>query len=183
MITGKINYLFHINDHPKAQATIIRDFKDVLTAYYSGHNSWPITVKALLLKMIGTLIDHDLLLHPTKPQKQDTEKAMTAKKAMTYIHQHYGQKLTLDQLARSINLSPQYYCKFFKATFGKTAIEYVNEYRIEKACQLLKQTDGKIIDIALSVGFDNFSYFIRKFKALKNMTPSAYRNSTSSVKD
>lgn len=60
--------------------------------------------------------------------------------------------------------------------FGKTATQYINEYCIEKASQLLTQTNDQIIDIAFSVGFDNSSYFIRKFKSLKGMTPSEYRN-------
>ena len=183
LIAGKIKYLFHVNDHSTAKASIIRDFKDAVTAYHGLNDSWPITVKSSLLKIIATLINHDLLLHPVTPPKQDNEKAMTAKTAMTYIHENYTEKLTLDQLANSVNLSPQYFCKFFKSTFGKTAVEYINEYRIEKACQLLKQTDDKIIDIAFSVGFDNFSYFIRKFKSLKNMTPSTYRHSISFIRD
>jgi len=183
LIKGKIKYLFHANDHPTAKELIVRDFKDALAAYREQHNSWPITVKASLLKIIATLSSHDLLIHASTPQKSDNEKAMIAKMIMTYIQENHTERLTLDQLANVVNLSPQYFCKFFKATFGKTAVEYINEYRIEKACQFLKQTNDKIIDIAFSVGFDNASYFIRTFKTLKSMTPSDYRRSITSGKE
>ena len=176
LIKGKIKYLFHINDFPLIKAIVVREFKDALKAYQTTKDSWPIVVKACLLKMIAVLIDHELMIHTSLPEEKDDEKAMIAKSIMTHIHENYMHKLTLDQLASQANLSTPYFCKFFKTMFGKTAIEYINEYRIEKACQLLTQTNDKIIDVAFSIGFDNFSYFIRKFKSLKGMTPSAYRN-------
>jgi len=95
---------------------------------------------------------------------------------MTHIQENYMRKMTIDELAELVKLSTSYFSKVFKSIFEKTTVEYINEYRIEKACLLLTQTDDKIIDIAFSVGFDNFSYFIRKFKALKGITPSTYRH-------
>lgn len=181
LIAGKIKYLFHVNDYPIPTKSIVRDFKDALVAYQEQHNSWPITVKASLLKIIATLSSHNLLIHGYTPPKNDNEQDMIAKTIMTYIQENHAEKLTLDQLANVVNLSPQYFCKFFKSIFGKTAIEYINEYRIEKACQLLVQTNDKIIDIALLVGFDNFSYFIRKFKSLKGITPSTYRQNNNEL--
>jgi AraC-like DNA-binding protein len=176
LIKGKIKYLFHINDFPDIKNIVVREIKDIVSAYQIAKDSWPIVAKASLLKIIATLINHELLIHISLPEEKDDEKAMIAKAIMTHIHENYMQKLTLDQLANLVNFSTQYFCKFFKLMFGKTAIEYINEYRIQKASQLLTQTNDKIIDIAFSVGFDNFSYFIRKYKSLKGMTPSEYRN-------
>nr|WP_296840942.1 helix-turn-helix transcriptional regulator [uncultured Marvinbryantia sp.] len=52
----------------------------------------------------------------------------------------------------------------------------MNEYRIQKACQILTDSELPVSQVALSVGFDNFSYFIRKFREYKNVTPTEYRS-------
>ena len=72
-------------------------------------------------------------------------------------------------------MSPNYFCHYFKQEIGKTPIAFINEYRIEKACEMLSESDLPISDVALSVGFDNFSYFIRKFREYKGVTPKKYR--------
>ena len=56
-------------------------------------------------------------------------------------------------------------------------LEYINSYRIEKATELLQTETLSISNIALSVGIDNFSYFVKQFKKYKNCTPSQYRKS------
>ena len=176
LIKGNIKYLFHTNDFPKVKDTILKEIKDALEIYQTANSNWPIMLKASLLKIIATLISHELLVHTVLPENKGNEKAIIAKTIMNYIHENYKNKITLEQLANHVNFSVQYFCKFFKSIFGRTAIEYINEYRLEKACQLLVQTNDKIIDIAFSVGFDNFSYFIHKFKSLKGITPSTYRH-------
>jgi AraC-like DNA-binding protein len=57
----------------------------------------------------------------------------------------------------------------------KTPIDYLNDYRIMKASYQLQNTDRKIIDIALEVGFNNLSYFINRFKKTMGVTPARYR--------
>lgn len=74
-------------------------------------------------------------------------------------------------------MNVQYFCRFFKSVVGKTPVEYINSYRIEKATELLQTETLSISNIALNVGIDNFSYFIKQFKKYKNSTPSQYRKS------
>ena len=76
-------------------------------------------------------------------------------------------------------MNSQYFCRFFKSVIGKTPIDYINNYRIEKSVELLVTTNDKILNICYSVGFDNFSYFIKTFKKIKNCTPSEYRTTYS----
>ena len=52
-------------------------------------------------------------------------------------------------------MSPNYFCHYFKQEIGKTPISFINEYRIEKACEMLSESEAPISDIALSVGFLN----------------------------
>lgn len=133
---------------------------------------------AALFKIIALLVQEDLMVNESVDSTQDHYKINIAKRVITHIQENYENKIMIDELANLCNMSPQYFCKFFKSIFGKTAIQYLNEYRIEKACELLQQEEYSISEICFSVGFDNFSYFIRKFKEYKNYTPSSYREMT-----
>ena len=59
---------------------------------------------------------------------------------------------------------------------GKTPIEYLNEYRIEKATRKLRLTDMSVTDVAFSSGFSDLSYFIKIFKKTKGVSPGKYRS-------
>lgn len=84
--------------------------------------------------------------------------------------------VALQTLSEICFMSPNYFCHYFKQEIGKTPISFINEYRIEKACEMLSESEAPISNIALSVGFDNFSYFIRKFREYKGVAPNKYRS-------
>lgn len=65
--------------------------------------------------------------------------------------------------------------KLFKQYTGKTAAAYLNDYRLEKAKSLLLHTDASVTDIALDVGFNNTSYFIKKFQEANQLSPHKFR--------
>ncbi|MGL5479384.1 MAG: helix-turn-helix domain-containing protein, partial [Clostridium sp.] len=73
------------------------------------------------------------------------------------------------------NLSPSYFSRLFKKETGKTVISYINEEKIEKAKELLKNTYLPIINISLDLGFDDCGYFIRVFKKATGVTPKVFR--------
>jgi len=82
-------------------------------------------------------------------------------------------------LAREAGVSPKYLCRIFSQLTGKSPVEYLNEYRVERACALLSDTDLPILDIGLSCGFNDQSYFIKTFKRYKGKTPGGYRKGAS----
>ena len=88
---------------------------------------------------------------------------------------NYAQPLTLQQLADLVYLSPAYFCHAFHRATGTSPIAFLNGYRIEQAARMLAETDESISRIAEAVGFDNFSYFIRKFREYKRISPREYR--------
>ena len=73
-------------------------------------------------------------------------------------------------------MSPTYFCKYFHQEMGKTPFAFLNEYRIKKAAILLDDSSLYVSDIAINCGFDNISYFIRKFKEYQGITPKKYRS-------
>ena len=112
------------------------------------------------------------------PSARFGQKAEQLKPALEYIETHYGQGITLEELARLTGMSPKYFCRFFKSATGKTPLEYINEYRTERACVLLSETDMTLSEISHAVGFDDPNYFSRSFKKARGMSPSKYRSKT-----
>lgn len=94
---------------------------------------------------------------------------------MKYISENYSERITTKELADMCFLSESHFCRFFKTTIGKTSIEYINEFRIQKASVLLTNTDESISRIATAVGFDDINYFTRMFKRATGMPPGEYR--------
>lgn len=97
------------------------------------------------------------------------------KPALLFIEQHYQEKITVAQAAACTGFSEAHFMRFFKESMGISFVTYLNEYRLSKAEVLLRITDESILYIAQESGFQNFSYFIRSFKAKYGITPLKYR--------
>lgn len=139
-------------------------------------SGYQIAIKASLLKFISYLIMDGLLYQSDLGENKSTDFKMENLKAiLAYIKRHYSEKLYLSGIASEFSLSEKYFSRYFKKNLGRSFVEYLNSFRIEKAAGLLKSTDMPIGEISLSVGFDNFSYFIKQFKKIHNCTPSYYR--------
>lgn len=94
---------------------------------------------------------------------------------MIYIHGHYTGKMTVDALARSVNISERMCYKLFQTHLNMTPMEYVNSCRIRMACQLLSLTEEPITAIASACGFRSGSYFTQIFQSATGQTPRDYR--------
>lgn len=92
----------------------------------------------------------------------------------TYVVCNARRNITLDDVARHVGMNRAAFCVFFKRTTGKTFITYLNEYRIEMACQLLLQRRLAVSEVCYHSGFNNVPYFNRLFKRLKGVSPGAY---------
>ncbi len=137
---------------------------------------YQIATKAALFKFVSLLIQDELLYSAAEKDHRPSDfKLNTLKAIITYIQQHYSEKMNLCDIARTFSLSPKYFSRYFKENLDRNFVDYVNGLRVERAADLLLNTDIPVGEIALAVGFDNFSYFIRQFKKLRGCTPSQYR--------
>ena len=98
------------------------------------------------------------------------------KSALQYIHRYYSKDISLDNIAASANISKSECCRSFKRILKMTPFEYLMEYRVLKAKELLLKSQEPISNIALDVGFNGISYFGKIFKKYLSCTPSEYRN-------
>jgi len=97
------------------------------------------------------------------------------RKAMAYIHEHYAEPISLDDIAAYVGFSEQHLSRCFRKEIGITPVDYLRRYRIRQARALLETGDRSITEVALEVGFSGSSYFARVFRAEVGVSPSAYR--------
>ncbi|MDE7417417.1 MAG: helix-turn-helix transcriptional regulator [Lachnospiraceae bacterium] len=95
---------------------------------------------------------------------------------MDYIYSHINQRLSVDELADYVNLSPGYLSRLFKKELNISISDYICERKIEKAQNLLRYSDYSLIDIANYLAFSSQSYFIQTFRKLVGVTPKKYRD-------
>ncbi|MBD0267458.1 MAG: helix-turn-helix transcriptional regulator [Cyanobacteria bacterium Co-bin8] len=94
---------------------------------------------------------------------------------LDYIHNALDADLKLSDLATLVGLSPFHFSHQFKQTMGVAPYQYVLQQRVERAKQLLKQTNHSIVEIALMCGFNSHSHLSKQFRQVTGTTPSAYR--------
>lgn len=94
---------------------------------------------------------------------------------LSYIKQHYREKLSIDDLSRTANLSPSHLFAVFKKETGTTPITYINRYRLSLAEELLLNTDKRVTEISSLVGISDDVYFHKLFRKAYQMSPVRFR--------
>ena len=92
-----------------------------------------------------------------------------------HLHLHYTEPVTVELIAREMQLNPVYCGALFSKETGQTILQYTNQLRITKAKELLRFTNDPVSEIAAEVGIDDLYYFSRLFKKLVGISPSEYR--------
>lgn len=124
-----------------------------------------------LLREKNRMVSADSVLTAAEKEKIDRYKRI-----VTFVQEHFAEKITLEQMAAQVQCNPQYLCHFFKEIAGVPPIQYLISYRLGRAKEMLRDTTKPVLEISLDCGFDNVSYFIRQFKKEEGMTPRAYRD-------
>ena len=96
-------------------------------------------------------------------------------KAKQYIKNRYNTNISLEQICEEVNVSKSYFSYLYKKETGLSIWDYLTEYRIEKAKELLLETNLKNYEIAIEIGYENPSYFTKMFKKLTGVGPQEYR--------
>lgn len=97
-------------------------------------------------------------------------------RALSYIATHATEEdLNLRDVATAVHLTPNAFSRFFRHMNGENFIKHLTQVRVGSACRQLSESDRGVAEIAYACGFGNLSNFNRRFRALKHMTPTAYR--------
>ena len=95
--------------------------------------------------------------------------------AVLYINKNYNKDISLADVSREVNISPYYFSKVFKDEMGENFIEYLTNIRIEKAKDLIKNSECSMKEICVMVGYSEPNYFSRSFKKKVGVTPTEYK--------
>lgn len=168
----------------EAAAVIKRQQPQVHVVFLTAYDRFDYAVGALrsggedyLLKPAGEAELRELVQKffdvPAEPAHSDSpfQAALSV-----YIRSHYTEDLTLEAAAESMGMSPFYFSRQIKAATGKTFLEYLTAYRIEKAKKRLLSTELSVSEVGRSVGYPDSNYFTKVFKRATGCTPSVYRN-------
>lgn len=115
--------------------------------------------------------------------KDDADRAiyhnvLRLRSVISYINEHFSEKIYIEKLSDMITVSPDYFTKMFKESIGKTPVDYINGLRVNRAMQLLFSTDKQMAELADEVGFCNPNYFHKIFKQYMGVSPLNYRKSS-----
>ena len=143
----------------------------------SKKEGYQLVVFGAMYQFFGSLFSEHLYERSPDNQHRSHKRIVQLKQALEFMESSYNMPLTLEEISASVGMSPKYFCRFFHEMTHRTPIDYLNYYRIERACYQLITTDLSITEIAYASGFNDLSYFIKTFKKYKGTTPKKYLKS------
>jgi len=180
------NLRFMILDESVSWHNELIDYLNLaIAAHMLKNRGFEISTRGYLCLFVSNLMSH--FDDNSENDLSDTSTSLDeqrVKQAMSYIREHHTEKISLDDISNNIHISKSECCRCFKRSIGMTPFEYLMKYRVFEAANLLKDpayASMSIADVALSVGFNNFSYFSKLFGKYMNCTPRQYRFDTKSV--
>ena len=152
---------------------VANDFSLIYTEFSQKKEAFECFIQSSLLHLLGTLYRNSTkTMGSNFKQKHNYDQIKTVLK---YIQEHYPQSISVDEVAALVGYSRYYFMHFFKEVTGLTMVQYLNMVRVDKAAQLLLNSDESITSICSQVGFNNLSYFIRQFSLRYHTTPKRFR--------
>lgn len=133
----------------------------------------PLTIMAHFYNIWGSLFEN--MPTNTGNKAQQNNNLIIVRSMVEFIQKNYKERITLAQIANSGSVGQSKCCKLFATFFSQSPLAYLNHYRLNKSIDLLQTTDMPIIEISLSVGFSNASYYTETFRKWMNISPREYR--------
>jgi len=136
---------------------------------------YQLLIKASLLRIVALLAGAELIGAARESSGRPEYQSQMLRDIIEYLNETCTEPVRLPEVAARFGLTPQYFCTFFKEHFGRTLIQHINLLRIQRASRYLRETDLPIMEVGFLVGFENFSYFIKRFREVFACTPTEYR--------
>jgi AraC family transcriptional regulator len=147
----------------------------LLTELQQGNRGSRLYIESLTNVLAVHLIRQYTATQPQRPIYEGGLPQRQVSQVLDYIHDHLEQDIKLADLAVLLDMSQFHFSHVFKQAIGISPYQYLLQQRIERAKQLLKESDCSIMEIALSCGFNSHSHLSKQFRQLTGMTPTAYR--------
>lgn len=162
------------------QKQILDHLVEIHNIYNQKDSGFEIDICINLMHIWRNMIAEDHL-KPSDCKLFSVSNNLRLKKILSYIHNHYSEKINLINLSNEIYVSPNECCRFFKKHMNCTLFEYLIDYRLIKSAELLDSSEDSISQIAYSCGFGSTSYYIDKFRKKIGYTPLKFRQNQKSA--
>lgn len=172
LTNDNIPYIF-LQDSVPWQAEVLHSVGQIYELSRSGIPE--LRVQRELLRLWEVLYDNMRERNETSPMRY--QHLSSLKNMVTYIHSYYPEKITLADICKAGNVGKTSCTTIFKKYMDCTPIEFLTEVRLQKATELLRETDMSITEIAYETGFSGASYFAETFRSNFGCSPRAYRSS------
>jgi len=161
------------------QDDLIADYLTMMTNATTLNTARDMQLTGLLYLILSLLVDNTQ--DETQIDNKENRKEVYIRKAIDFIEMTYSSKFTIAQIADFVGLDRSYLCSIFKEYIHLSIQEYLIHYRLNKACELMRNRQLSIGDISRSVGYDDPLLFSKMFKKIKGSSPKAYRNLTGTL--
>jgi len=139
-----------------------------------------IKMNSLIYEIVYILLRH---CKDRKKEDNDFQFGNKQKEIITYMYEHYDEKLKMKDVAKHFFVSEEHFSRMFKKSFGSNFISFLTRYRLHKAYEDIISSTNSIQDIAVKHGFPNVKSFISQFKGKYGDTPLQYRKNITSKND
>lgn len=173
---SQIQKLFSLaNRGAKFSNDFARIFKDKLLTLLGLPPFEKMMYLLQLLQELANTNEYKLLCEHNFTAEFDEVRNERINMIYNYIEKNYKSKITLSDAGAVIHMSATYFSRYFSKLMNKTFFEYLNEFKINKACHLLIETNKQISEICYACGFDSLPFFYRQFKKIKKCQPKTFR--------
>jgi len=171
-------FILSCTRHQMLYRKISNQLINIIDAHNKKEPSYALYLKARIYDVFFLLsknTDIDIMTDNRKSVKKRVYSLERLNKGLAFLENNYANNITLKDAATAAGFSEYHFSRLFREITGKNFLEYLNEFRIRKAENLLKKTDVSISEAAYAVGFNNTTTFNRIFKAINGCTPTCYK--------
>jgi AraC-like DNA-binding protein len=148
----------------------------IIGEYNDRRDAYKIAMRARLFDILVILLrEIPMQAYSTQERSRNMNRLGRLDNVFRYVEENYTSEITLGKIASVANFSEYYFTRFFKEATGMTFGYYLNNFRVEKAVELLKSEGDAITEIVFKSGFGSIKTFNRVFRQIKGCSPTAYK--------
>ena len=150
--------------------------EEIVFHWEKNKDDYDMKCSGLLLLILDELVNNESMVVTSEiSYKNKLYFTQKLSPAMTVMSNEFERKINLAELAGLCGWNEKYFCRIFRRLTGMTAIEYINNLRINKAEVLISTTNKSLVEISEICGYSDITYFSRKFRSIKGYAPSKVR--------
>lgn len=167
---------FRFSENAAASQAIRHHLEEAYSLKSDCPRGYHFQAVGMLTQTIGLILNlWQARRNPSVPEQNTDPRLYLQQRMVAFIEENFRSDLTLDEIAGSASVSRSTCCRLFRKYIHSSPLEFLNHYRLQKACGLLQTGDLKITEVASACGFNYVSYFTHLFQKSFGCTPTEFR--------